>query len=701
MVQAVVEQASLRDKLRQAFAKVKMPTSPGVATRILALANDPNSTFEHFAEVIRMDAALAARVIKMANSAHYGQASAVTSIPRAVSLLGMSQVRAAALGFQLVGHLNKLGGCPFDMQTYWQQSVLRACLMRIVAQKVAPRLVEEAFLVGLLQDCGILLLVQLLGAPYADFCRSCNLSPTAFFNAEQERFPHNHVEACTTIAEEWKLPQEIILPISRHHTAVELNESSTDVDRLSGVSYLVGSMRFTCNLTFDSSEPELHEYAKTNLNLSAEDLADFLMQTADAYGKMAEMMGEKLPEDVDVTDLLSEANRQLTKVAGEAEERVHTVEAEREAVLREQTQLQSSLGEYREKAARDPLTGIFNRGALLDSAMGILAAARDNGSDVAAFFLDIDNFKKLNDRYGHATGDSVLTCVAKTIAGCAVNAGCAGRYGGEEFVIILSGMTEPQTREHADRVVAQVRSIDYKSLGLDAPVTCSLGAAWGQAGDCDSAEQVMDFADGLMYEAKRSGKDRACFRRMDSGSDTAPQNPKRSASPTVSGSSSAGPTSKPVPVDFEAAMRKAGASTCPLKTRMLDERKHPRKELGYACKAHLLVGDPPKAVLIPGRVRNLSSGGVSLLVTRIVRRGEVVEVCLELPNKPPVFLGGVAAFCRHVEGAVHEVGLQLLAHGTEPIFSVDPISAAAALDWVANGLNVMKQAAAQPVRIES
>ena len=172
MVQTVVEQASLRDKLRQAFAKAKMPTSPGVATRILALANDPNSTFEHFAEIIRMDAALAARVIKMANAAHFGQTSPVTSIPRAVSLLGMSQVRAAALGFQLVGHLNKLGGCPFDMQTYWQQSVLRACLMRIVAQKVAPRLVEEAFLVGLLQDCGIILLVQLLGARHPEIFQS-------------------------------------------------------------------------------------------------------------------------------------------------------------------------------------------------------------------------------------------------------------------------------------------------------------------------------------------------------------------------------------------------------------------------------------------------------------------------------------------------------------------------------------------------
>jgi diguanylate cyclase (GGDEF)-like protein len=691
MTQTAVEQKSLRDKLRQAFAKAKMPTSPGVATRILALANDPNSSFEHFSDAIRMDAALAARVIKLANGAHYGQSSGVTTIPRAVALLGMSQVRAAALGFQLVGHLNKLGGCPFDMKAYWQHSVLRACLMRIVAKKVTPKLEEEAFLVGLLQDCGILLLVQLLGSQYAEFFESCNLSPTAFFLEEKNRFPHNHVEACTTIATEWNLPEAIVLPISKHHAPIRLDDSSSMVERLCGVSYLVGSMRFTSNVAFDSSEPELLEYASKNLKLSAADLAECLEQTAAAYAHMAEMMGNVVPEDVDVTEILSEANRQLTLVAGDATQRVHHFEAEREQVLRNQTQLQSALGEYRERAARDPLTGIFNRGALVDGAMAILSTACEQGSAVSAFFIDIDNFKMLNDRYGHATGDAVLIAVARTIATCAVNAGCAGRYGGEEFVLFQAGLSEPQARNHAEHVVKQVRTIDFNALGLESAVTCSVGATWSPATACNSSEELMNFADSLMYEAKRSGKDKACFRLLHTADEALGKCDPATAQLGNTPSRTISIPSVAETVDFDAALLKANAAAANQNVRMRDERKHPRKEMGYPCKAFCLNGKPPKTTACMGRVRNLSAGGASLLIAHTVRRGEAVEVQLQLPDKPTVFLGGIASFCRHIEGRVYEVGLQLITQSSEPIFSANPVAAVARLEWLANSLEVSTQ----------
>ncbi|MEK6643012.1 MAG: HDOD domain-containing protein, partial [Planctomycetota bacterium] len=192
--------ASLRDKLSQLFSKVKLPSSPALATKILELTEDPDASIDDFANVIRLDGSLSARLLKMSNSASLGQRTPVTTIPKAVSVLGLSRVKTAALGFQLVGHLNKLGSCPFDMTRYWQQAVLRGCVARELAGIIVPRLREEAFLVGLLQDTGVLLLVQVLGRDYADLYQKYAHSHATFYAHERTDARYAHVDASAVMA---------------------------------------------------------------------------------------------------------------------------------------------------------------------------------------------------------------------------------------------------------------------------------------------------------------------------------------------------------------------------------------------------------------------------------------------------------------------------------------------------------------------
>ena len=179
-MQAGEDRQVLRGELKQLFARAKMPSSPALAARILELINDARSSTADFAAVIRTDSALSTRLLKTANSVQFAQRTPVTTIERAVTVLGLHRVKTISLGFQLVGHLDRLGGAPFDMTTFWQHSLLRACIARSIAQKVVPEREEEAFLIGLLQECGVLLLVQLLGPSYAGLYRS-SLPPAAFF----------------------------------------------------------------------------------------------------------------------------------------------------------------------------------------------------------------------------------------------------------------------------------------------------------------------------------------------------------------------------------------------------------------------------------------------------------------------------------------------------------------------------------------
>jgi HD-like signal output (HDOD) protein len=278
---------SFRDELCLVFERAKVPTNPAIAVEILRLAGDPASSAEQFADVIQTDAALVARLLKMVNNALYAQREPVTTIQRAVTILGLRRIRMFALGFQLVTHLDRLGACSFDLRRFWQQSVLRACLAREIAAKITPAHAEEAFVVGLLQDCGILLLVQILGEEYAALYASANLSPTAFYVEEQKQFAHDHVEAISTIASEWNLPEVIAEPLRQHHRRMPLGPDASDVECLSGIAYLVGSLPLVGGQTLALSEPLLRDYARADLALEEAALNDCLARAGQAYRQVA------------------------------------------------------------------------------------------------------------------------------------------------------------------------------------------------------------------------------------------------------------------------------------------------------------------------------------------------------------------------------------------------------------------------------
>ena len=296
----------LQNELQGLFAKAKIPSSPALASRIIALMDDPESSAADFGAAIRTDPALSARLLKTANSVHFAQRTPVTTTERAVTVLGLNRVKTISLGFQLVGHLQRLGGAPFDMKAFWQHSLLRACLARSVARTVVPQRKEEAFLVGLLQDCGILLLVQVLGCGYASLARS-NLSPSAFFAVERESFPHTHVEAISVMASEWKLPEIIAVPLGRHHRRIKLAEEPSEMERLSAVSYFVGGLCFVGDLTVTAEEGSLREFGAKFLGLDDAAWPKAQKRAADEYQRVSTLYGDVLPEEVDATELLGEA----------------------------------------------------------------------------------------------------------------------------------------------------------------------------------------------------------------------------------------------------------------------------------------------------------------------------------------------------------------------------------------------------------
>jgi diguanylate cyclase (GGDEF)-like protein len=158
-------------------------------------------------------------------------------------------------------------------------------------------------------------------------------------------------------------------------------------------------------------------------------------------------------------------------------------------------------------ARTDVLTGLLNRGAVLADGANLLHAVRRTPRPLALLLLDVDHFKRINDRWGHLAGDAVLRHVADALAGCVADREhLLGRYGGEEFVLLLPGTDAAQALQCADRIRRVLRESPAQVAGMQVPVTASIGMAM-DTGREDIARLLGD-ADAALYRAKAEGRDR-------------------------------------------------------------------------------------------------------------------------------------------------------------------------------------------------
>ncbi len=180
------------------------------------------------------------------------------------------------------------------------------------------------------------------------------------------------------------------------------------------------------------------------------------------------------------------------------------------------TQLERSQREVKQQnktlhylATRDPLTGCLNRRAFFQKFDTAFDEARRHGQDLACIMADIDRFKSINDNYGHSIGDNVIKSVALALRAAIRNEDFVGRYGGEEFCVILPGIDIERAERIADRLRQHITSRQSPEVQLPSglTVTASLGVSTVNLG-AGQPTQLVDEADKALYTAKQSGRNR-------------------------------------------------------------------------------------------------------------------------------------------------------------------------------------------------
>lgn len=181
-----------------------------------------------------------------------------------------------------------------------------------------------------------------------------------------------------------------------------------------------------------------------------------------------------------------------------------------EAALQSQLQaIQSLQDQLTEQANRDPLTGLYNRRYLTTALQRETDACAREGATLALLLIDLDLFKQINDRHGHAAGDDVLCQISALLLQSMRPSDICCRYGGEEFLLVLPGMGLQTAVERAQALRQQVAERRWLAEGQPIGVTLSVGVACAHNARVAPAA-LIDLADRALYQAKAEGRNRVC-----------------------------------------------------------------------------------------------------------------------------------------------------------------------------------------------
>ena len=231
-------------------------------------------------------------------------------------------------------------------------------------------------------------------------------------------------------------------------------------------------------------------------------------QDKDVYTYIILLTSKGLREDL-IEGMESGADDYVTKPFDQHELKVRLRAGTR--IIDLQRELVAAREELREQATKDFLTRIWNRSAILDILQRELSRGARENRGVGLVLADLDHFKSVNDTYGHFAGDAVLREFARRMQAATRAYDAVGRYGGEEFLIILPGCDDACTASQAERLRAALANETMLINDHPYTVTCSFGATSWRPGMDASAETLIRLADNALYMAKGQGRDRVVY----------------------------------------------------------------------------------------------------------------------------------------------------------------------------------------------
>lgn len=486
-----------------------LPVLSNSIAGILSLTQEDDSDASQIAEVIKRDVSLSAAILRIVNSSAFGLLKKITSIDQAVVILGFNSVRNIALG---VGVLNMFPPDEKDfLSKTWQRSLMTGIAARELCYFNGNKIREVAFTGGLLHDIGLIAIYTCDSEKASGLLRATEMNGRMSLQEEKRLVGIDHVEAGRLLAERWRLPEDLVYAVTNHHDEPLTDPSTSGYAILAQVIYLaslVGDIFY-----FGKKRECIQKYTDSCqrlLGVSPEDSDILLQNMHQQLVEIARHFDISVGPDTTYEGMIRQANEEIVNavVSNEATNYHLTQAFERERML--SAKLEETNRKLKRMAMKDGMTGLYNRQCLNEFLLKEWSRSTRHGFPLSLVMIDVDNFKSVNDTYGHQCGDDVLKKIAGLLKKLSRANDLVARYGGEEFAIIL-----PQTKlEDACMIAERYRSFvqklsipHLKSGSIHLTVSCGVSAAYPETGDTD-IDAFIQMADKALYRAKGSGKNK-------------------------------------------------------------------------------------------------------------------------------------------------------------------------------------------------
>jgi len=486
--------------------QINLPSPPAIAVQILSTVQAEDYSLNDLEQIITADPALTGKLLRIANSSYYSLPSTISSVSRALSVLGTNVIKNIALSFVITTELHRDEDSFFDFDYFWKRSVTAAVAAELVAQSIGEKN-DDLFVTALLQDIGILIMYLNKGEDYVGALKNCFVNGgTGLIQSEKELFTFDHQQLSFMLLKDWGLPESIISPILYHHepekAPSDWQQAASILDVANVLSAIYSGTETSSN--FRILQTKMENYFSVDQDKTREILDEVAVQSIAILEIFDLDPGSIKP----YSEILQEANDELGKLNLSYEQLVLELKESKEKSEKFADDLRKANERLEELAFRDGLTGLYNHRYFQEVLEKEIERATRYKHPLGLLLFDIDFFKKVNDTFGHPAGDQVLINLARAVTKSIRPCDVVARYGGEEFAVILPETSFSGVKVFGERLRRCVASVITNIKGSEIAVTISCGASHMAPGKALTKQQFIDTTDQALYESKAGGRNR-------------------------------------------------------------------------------------------------------------------------------------------------------------------------------------------------
>ncbi len=302
----------MSSELRQRILNVEsLPSPPALVAELLDLTSREDVRISEIASLIERDPALSAKLLKLCNSAAFGVRHEISSLDRAMVMLGIRQVKSFALGFLVLNAKEMQESDCFDFSHFWKRASVTAVSARALAKYAAPNLGGEAFACGLMLDIGRILLQHLVPEVYRTILSKQEESRRKLYEVEREVLELDHMEAGRTLLEHWGLPSIICETVGVHHCPQTYEGDAVGQDFLEIVAAAGEIAALFCDAQKSESLDRVLQICSGYFRMAEEQAHEMLKQIGDDARETAWLFELKGADALDYDRIRSDVEKEL------------------------------------------------------------------------------------------------------------------------------------------------------------------------------------------------------------------------------------------------------------------------------------------------------------------------------------------------------------------------------------------------------